>query len=262
MQHSPALLECRDLTAGYGPRPAVQGVGFAVRPGETLAVVGGSGSGKSTLLRAVAGLLAPGGRVLGGRVWLAGRELTALPERELRRVRGAQIGFVFQDAGASLCPVRTVGSQVCETLAAHGRPARAAARARALALLADLGCADPQRLWDARAFELSGGQAQRAALALAMLPQPPLLLADEPTSALDTLARRETLDQLRRLRQRYGTALVLVTHDMAVAAALADSVLVLQNGRAVEYGPAARVLRAPRHAYTRILLQAAPTLRR
>lgn len=256
------LLTCRGLEVCYDGAPALQGVGFALRPGQILAVVGASGSGKSTLLNAVPGLLPANGRVTGGEILFAGQALTALTERQMQRIRGAQIGMVFQDAEASLCPVRTIGSQVYEAMAAHRRCTRAEAKAAALALFARLGLDDAARVWGSYPFELSGGMNQRVGLALAMLLQPPLLLADEPTSALDVLVQRQAAEGLLRLRRTFGTAILLVTHDMALAAALADEILVLHQGRVAEYGPARRLLTAPQSQAARRLLAAAPQLQR
>ena len=255
------ILCCDALSVAYAGRAAVQNVSFALCPGQVLAVVGESGSGKSTLLKAILSLPGPDAAVRGS-VRLAGQELTALPAAALRRLRGAQIGLVFQDAGASLCPVRTIGSQMYESLAAHRRITRREAQRQALELFARLDLPNGDWLWRSYPFELSGGMQQRVGIAMAMLPRPAVLLADEPTSALDVLARRQVLAELARLRQLFGTAIVLVTHDIAVAEQLADQVLVLQGGAVAELGPAAQVLRAPKSACTRALLDAVPRLAR
>ncbi|HIX30770.1 MAG TPA: ABC transporter ATP-binding protein [Firmicutes bacterium] len=256
------LLEYESVEISFGRRAVVRDVRFALGAGEILGIVGESGSGKSSLLRAALGLLGPGGAVSGGRIRFRGQDLTALSERELQKIRGAQIGMIFQDAGASLCPIRTIGAQICESLAAHGKISRPAAREKALALFEKLRFPDGARIWDSYPFALSGGQCQRAAIAAAMLPSPAVLLCDEPTSALDVLVQKQVVEELLRLRELFGTAMILVTHDIGVARAMADTVLVLKDGRIVEMGPAVQVLNAPRTDYTRRLLDAAPKLRR
>lgn len=256
------LLTYQNLEVSFSGQTVLHGVSLALCPGEILGVVGESGSGKSTLLRAAMGLLGGGGAVTGGDIWYRGKNLPDLSERELRRIRGAEIGMIFQDAGASLCPIRTVGAQIHESMAAHGRISRAEARERALALFEKLRLKDGQRIWDSYPFSLSGGMSQRVCIAMAMLMEPLVLLADEPTSALDVAVQKQVVQELLRLRDLFGTALLLVTHDIAVASAMADTVLVLKEGRAVEYGPARQVLTTPQAPYTRQLLEAAPRLRR
>lgn len=255
------LLQYDGVTVRYGGRPVVQNVSFALAPGQLLAIVGESGSGKSTLLRAAMGLLGPGGQASGS-IRFSGRELVGLPPRAMQRLRGGGIGMVFQDAGASLCPVRTIGSQVYECLSARERLTRREACRRALELFARLDLPDGSRLWRSYPFELSGGMQQRVSIAMALLLRPAVLLADEPTSALDTLARRQVVGELQRLRTLTETALVVVTHDIGTAAALADHILVLHRGRVAEQGPAAPLLRHPDSEITRRLLAAVPRLHR
>ena len=257
-----ALLTCNQVSVRYGESPALRDVSFSLCPGEILAVLGESGSGKSTLLRAILGLLEGSGAVAQGDILFEGRSLPDLQESRLRQVRGARIGMVFQDAGAALCPVRTVGSQFRETLSAHRRTTRAEALERGLTLFEKLGLQEGRRIWDSRPFQLSGGMKQRVGIARALALTPPLLLADEPTSALDTAVQRQVVLELLRARELFGTATILVTHDISLAAAMADQVLVLQEGLVREYGPAERILTVPESDYTRELLAAAPRLRR
>ncbi len=256
------LLRYDSVEISFGGRAVVRGVSFSLRPGEILGLVGESGSGKTTLIKAAMGLLGRDGLVTRGDIWFEGKNLPDLSEKELRKVRGAGIGMIFQDAGASLCPVRTIGGQIYESMAAHRRISKAEARGAALALFEKLRLQDPARVWDSYPFELSGGMNQRAGIAIAMLSNPSVLLADEPTSALDVAAQRQVVGELLEVREQFGTAMVLVTHDIGVVSAMADRVLVLRDGNVMEYGEAARVLRAPRSAYTRELLAAAPRLRR
>ena len=181
---------------------------------------------------------------------------------ELRKVCGAGIGMTFQDAGASLCPIRTIGEQIYESMSAHMEITRSQAREKALVLFEKLHFKDGQRIWNSYPFELSGGMNQRAGIAIAMLMEPPVLLADEPTSALDVAVQKQVIEEMLHLRELFGTAVILVTHDIGVVSAMADTVLVLKDGRIMEYGPAQQVLREPQDAYTRKLLAAVPKLRR
>ena len=256
------LLSFAGVEVSYGEKPVLHDLTFSLRAGEILGIVGESGSGKSTILKAAMGLLGQGGQVTSGDILWLGQSLLARSEKEMRTIRGAQLSMVFQDAGASLCPVRTVESQVYEALRAHQKISRGEATARTLALFEKLGFSDGERVLKSYPFELSGGMNQRVGIAMAMLLEPGVLLADEPTSALDVAVQRQVLSELLRLRELFGTAIVLVTHDIGVVSAMADTVLVLKDGQAVEYGDAAQVLYKPRHAYTRQLLAAVPRLRR
>ena len=256
------LLEYESVEISFGRRAVVRDVRFALGAGEILGIVGESGSGKSSLLRAALGLLGPGGAVSGGRIRFRGQDLTALSERELQKIRGAQIGMIFQDAGAALCPVRTIGSQIFESLSAHRKITRKESDTEALELFARLGFREGERILAGYPFELSGGMNQRVGIAMAMLLKPEILLADEPTSALDVSIQRQAVEELLLLRELYGTALVLVTHNLGVVRAMADTVLILKAGEAVEYGPALQVLEDPRAEYTKELLAAVPVLER
>ena len=275
-----ALLSVDGLSVAYGSQPALEQVSFTLAPGEILGVVGGSGSGKSTFLLAIAGLLAGNARITSGRIVHPAADLfpqlrrmlpeclrahfqgAALNERALSALRGNAIGMIFQDPAASFCPVRTIGDQLHETLNAQHPCSRAESDAAAAALFTQLGLAAPEKLLSSYPFALSGGMSQRVALAIAMLLNPALLLADEPTSALDMISQRQVLDALSFLRQKNGSAIVLVTHNIGVCERLADQVIVLQSGRIVEAGPTAQVFSSPQAAYTKELLAAVPRLRR
>jgi len=259
------LLDVRDLTAGFpaspGGRadiPVVDGVSFRVARGETLGLVGESGCGKSTLAQSLVRLLPPPGRTTAGRVEFEGRDLLSLGDDELRRVRGARIGFVFQEPSMALNPVFTVGDQIAEALRAHAPVPRVAARQRAIELLEMVRIPDaPARARD-YPHQFSGGMRQRVLIAAALACQPSLLIADEPTAALDVTIQAEVLDLLGDMRARFGLALLLITHDVGVVASLADRVAVMYAGRLVEEGEARGVLRAPAHPYTRALLASLP----
>lgn len=256
------LLNYDSVEISFNGTPVVHDISFSLHSGEILGLVGESGSGKSTLIKAAMGLLDSNGMVTRGDITFKGRNLVDMPERELRHIRGSGIGMIFQDAGASLCPIRTIGSQICESMEAHGKITEAEARERALDLFRKLNFREPERIWDSYPFEMSGGMNQRAGIAVAMLMNPPVLLADEPTSALDVAVQRQVVQEMLHVREMFGTAIIIVTHDIGIVSAMADTVLVLQNGRKMEYGPAKSVLENPQNEYTKELLSAVPKLRR
>ncbi|WEK60741.1 MAG: ABC transporter ATP-binding protein [Candidatus Microbacterium colombiense] len=248
--------------------PAVDGVSFTLRRGRVLALVGESGSGKSATAMSILGLLPPATTVTGS-IRLEGdrrtgpSELLAADPAHLRRVRGGRIGTIFQEPMSAFTPAYRVGWQIAEAITAHSpRTGRATVRQRVLALLDSVGLPDPSRTARAYPHELSGGQLQRAMIAMAISCDPIALIADEPTTALDVTVQAGILDLLRTLRDTRGTAVLLITHDMGVVADLADDVTVLRGGRIVESGPVARIFAAPEHDYTRELLAAVPQLGR
>ncbi|BBX99344.1 dipeptide ABC transporter ATP-binding protein [Mycobacterium lacus] len=253
------LLSVEGLQVRFGAdAPAVCGVDLTVGRGQTVAVVGESGSGKSTTAAAILGLLAPGGRIAAGRIVFDGRDITSADRRLLRSIRGRGIGYVPQDPMTNLNPVWKVGFQISEALRANtdGRKARR----RAVELLGQAGMPDPGKQAGRYPHQLSGGMCQRALIAIGLAGRPLLLIADEPTSALDVTVQRQVLDHLRRLTGELGTALLLITHDLALAAERAEAVVVMHRGRVVESGAAQSILRDPKHEYTRRLVAAAASL--
>lgn len=256
------ILTYESVEISFGGRTVVQDVNFSLKSGEILGLVGESGSGKSTLIKAAMGLLGSDGLVTKGDIRYMGQNILDIPEKEKRKVRGAKIGMIFQDAGASLCPIRTIGEQIYESMRAHVKITRSEAKDRAMELFEKLNFKDSQRVWDSYPFELSGGMNQRAGIAIAMLMNPPILFADEPTSALDVSVQRQVVKEMLKLRELFGTAIIIVTHDIGVVRVMADTVLVLKDGKAVEYGPAVKVLEHPEDPYTKKLLAAVPKLQR
>jgi peptide/nickel transport system ATP-binding protein len=255
------LLTAEDLAVSFrtrrGPVEAVRGVSFTLTAGECLAIVGESGSGKSVTARALVGLAGPGARVRAARLALGGLDLTRIAPGAWRELRGGRIGLVLQDALAALDPLRTVGAEITETLRNHHVVPRAQYRERTAELLEQVRVPDPGRRAGQRPYELSGGQRQRALIASALAAEPEILVADEPTTALDVTVQAQLLDLLAD-KQAAGTAILLISHDLAVVARLADRIAVMHQGVFVEQGPAAAVLGAPAHPYTRRLLAAVP----
>ena len=231
----------------------VRDVSFALKRGETLCIIGESGSGKSLTLRALIGLM-PQGSTLAGNIRLGGRDVTHLSAEERRQIRGAQIGTVFQEPATALDPVYTIGHQITEAIMAHQDITRDVARACALELLELVSIPNAARRFKAFSHELSGGMRQRAMIAVALACRPDVLLADEPTTALDVTVQMQILLLLRRLQQQFGMSVIFVTHDIAVAAEIADQVAVMYAGTIVETGTAEQVLLAPQHPYTRALM--------
>jgi len=260
------LLAVRDLTVTFDARPrvarAVDGVSFEVASGETLALVGESGCGKTVTALALLRLLQqPPARIApASRILFEDADVLAMDGAALRRLRGARMAIVFQEPMTSLNPVLTVGTQIAETVRAHERVTRAAARARAADMLALMGLPDPRRCLRQYPHELSGGMRQRVLLAMALVCRPRLLIADEPTTALDVTIQAQILELLADLRSRLGMAMLLITHNLGIAARIADRVAVMYGGRIVETAPSADLFARPAHPYTAGLLRAAPRL--
>ncbi|MFP1601380.1 ABC transporter ATP-binding protein [Microbacterium sp. 2216-1] len=249
-----------DFTTMDGVVHAVEGVDLEIAPGETVAIVGESGSGKSTTAMAVIGLLASGGRVADGSIRLDGRELVGASESEMQKIRGRDIGMVPQDPMSNLNPVAKIGTQVAETLLAHGLATRSDVKQKVVEALSAAGLPDPERRAKQYPHELSGGLRQRALIAIGLACRPRLLIADEPTSALDVTVQQTILDQLGEMTRELGTAVLLITHDLGLAAERAQRVVVMHRGRVVEQGNARQILENPQHAYTQSLVSAAPSI--
>jgi peptide/nickel transport system ATP-binding protein len=239
---------------------AVDDVSFNIAPGEVLGVVGESGAGKSLTGAAIIGLLEPPLRIAGGQITLAGRRIDRLPYEAMRRIRGKEIGAIFQDPLTSLNPLYTVGHQLVETIRTHLDMAAAKARARALSLLKEVGIAAAEQRIDHYPHQFSGGMRQRVVIALALSANPRLIIADEPTTALDVSIQAQIIALLKRLGRDHGTAIMLVTHDMGVIAETAHRVAVMYAGRIVETGPVRTIVNRPSHPYTAGLMASIPRI--
>lgn len=256
------LLQVEHVTICYNGKSVVQDVSFHLNPGEILGVVGESGSGKSTIIKAIAGLLGGGGMVTRGDIYYKGQNVVDMRSKELRRLMGPEIGMIFQDCKAALCPIRTVGAQIFESMSEHEKITKKETYRRAGALMKKIGLEDADRVLNSYPFELSGGMNQRVGICFAMMMKPSLLLADEPTSALDVTVQKQVVEEMKLLRKEYGTAMLLVTHNIGVVGAMADRILVLQDGRTMDYGSTDRVLHHSENAYTRNLMESVLHLRR
>ncbi|MFF7291963.1 dipeptide ABC transporter ATP-binding protein [Microbacterium sp. NPDC008134] len=259
------LLSIRDLKVAFrtqeGLREVLHGVSFDVFPGETVAIVGESGSGKSTTATAIVNLLPGTGTVTGGSITLEGRELTTLSRTAIEKVRGRDIGFVPQDPMSNLNPVWSIGFQVKEAIRANGiAQGRQAVKARAVEVLQQAGLADAERRLHQFPHQFSGGMRQRALIGIGLAADPKLLIADEPTSALDVTVQRVILDHMASLTRDKGTSVLLITHDLGLAAERADKIIVMNGGNIVEAGPSRQILEDPQHPYTKRLVAAAPSV--
>jgi oligopeptide/dipeptide ABC transporter ATP-binding protein len=254
---SEPVLEVRDLSVSIGETPIVRGVSFAVGKGERMGLVGESGSGKTLTVLAVMGLLRAPLRVSGGEALLGGTDLLKLKRRQLDRIRGGRIGMIYQDPMASLNPLHRVGDQVAEAVRLHTGLDRAAARERTVELLDEVGIRDARSRVDAYPHELSGGMRQRVMIAMALGADPEVLLCDEPTTALDVTTQRRIVELLLSISEQRGLALVMITHDLGVAAGFCEQVAVMYAGRIVERAPVDELYARPRHPYAEALLGAA-----
>lgn len=262
-QTNTPLLEVTNLVTWFptarGEIKAVDGISFSVAPGEVLGIVGESGSGKSITGFSIIGLIDEPGRIVEGSIKLEGRELIGLPAHELRAIRGKTISMVFQDPMMTLNPVLSIGTQIKLALDAHETISAADARERAIKALAQVRIADPERKVDFFPHQFSGGMRQRVAIAIALLHRPKLIICDEPTTALDVSIQAEILTELKELVSELSTALIWISHDLAIVSSIADRVAVMKTGKIVEIGPALAVLTKPQHDYTRALLDALPS---
>jgi len=257
-----ALLDVRDLRTSFftprGEARAVDGISFSVDPGRTLGLVGESGCGKTMTALSILRLTPPSGRIVGGEINFDGRNLLALGDEAMRRIRGNQIAMIFQEPMSSLNPVFTVGNQIAEAVRLHQGLSRRAAREKAIEMLKLVEIPEPERRVDEYPHQLSGGMRQRVMIAMALSCHPRVLIADEPTTALDVTIQAQILDLLASLQARLGMAMILVTHDLGVVAERADEVAIMYAGRIVERAPVVPIFERPLHPYTRGLLRSIP----
>lgn len=258
------MLEVKDLKVSFrserGLMRAIDGVSFNVGEGEILGMVGESGSGKTVSLLAVMGLINDPNAVIEGSIKFKGRELVGMPNKEMRKLRGREIAMIFQDPMTALTPVYTIGWQIAEQILAHQKVSKPEARQKAIDLLAEVNIPNPADAVNLYPHQLSGGMRQRAVIAMALSCNPSLLVADEPTTALDVTVQAQILDLVRKLQRNHKSAIVFITHDMGVIAEIADRVMVMYGGRIVEYGLRDDLFLAPRHPYTKALLDSIPPL--
>ena len=258
MSTPPSLIEIQNLSVCIRNNKQalypLQGVSFSIGRNLQMALVGESGSGKSLTAAAILGMLPPGSQVTRGKIIMGGRDLISLPEKTLQKIRGKEISIVFQNPGASLNPVRTVGTQIAEVIRVHEQLSGQESREKAIEMLESLGIPDPRKRSKDYPHQYSGGMAQRAALAMAMACRPDLLIADEPTSGLDATLQQQVLELLTRQVQNQRSSLLLITHDISVVGSTCEQVAVMYGGRIMEFGPTELVLRDPAHPYTEKLI--------
>lgn len=255
------MLEIKDLTVQYGSQPpTIEHFNLSMKKGEIISVVGESGSGKTTVIRAVLGALAGSGKVTAGDILFQGESLLGNSKEEWRRLRGTKMSMIFQDCGGTLNPIRRIGSQYVEYIRAHSKKSKDEAWAQAVSMLEKMRLPDSENIMKSYPHQLSGGMRQRVGIAMAMTFQPQLLLADEPTSALDVTTQAQIVRQMMELRDSFGTGIIIVTHNLGVAAYMADQLIVMQNGKVVDQGTRDEVMDHPTNDYTKRLLKAVPEM--
>lgn len=250
------LLDIRHVEISYAGTPVVHDVTLQMQPGEILGIVGESGSGKSTVIKAAMGLLGKNGAVTRGDIYYRGKNVLEAKGEELRKMRGLGMGMIFQNTGASLCPIRRIEEQLYESVLQHEKISRFEVRRRALELFEKMKLRDGERILKSYPFELSGGMNQRVGIMMAMILNPDLLFADEPTSALDVTVQAQVVREMVKLRELFGTGIAIVTHNIGVVEYMADQIAVLYQGKLVEYGTKEEVLYHPQEPYTRQLIGA------
>ncbi|MGI6109008.1 MAG: ABC transporter ATP-binding protein [Eubacteriaceae bacterium] len=254
------MLKVKNLDVAYGSNKAVDDFNMEIGQGEIVSIVGESGSGKSTVIRTILGLLPSGGKVTEGSIVYNGRDILGLDAEAFTRFRGKEVAMIFQDSGAMLNPIRRIGSQFIEYILQHTGLTEEEASREAVNMLDRMQLPNPEEIMKRYPFQLSGGQRQRVGIAMAMALSPKLLLADEPTSALDVTTQAQIVEQMAELRDQFDTSIIMVTHNLGVAAYMSDKIIVMKDGKIVECGTTQEVIDHPKEAYTRELLKAVPVL--
>lgn len=254
------MLELKNVTISYGDRPVVKDFSMMLKKGEIVSLVGESGSGKTTVIRAVLGLIPGGGRVTDGDILFEGKSLLKNTKEQWRHLRGTDISMIFQDSGAMMNPIRKIGGVFVEYIRTHEKISKKDAWEKGVKMLERMRLPDGNNIMKSYPFQLSGGMRQRVGIAMAMTFQPKLLLADEPTSALDVTTQAQIVRQMMELRDEYGTSIIMVTHNLGVAAYMGDKITVMQHGMIMDQGNREHILRSPQSDYTRSLIAAVPTL--
>lgn len=254
------MLEIKNVTISYGDRPTVKNFSMTLKKGEIASIVGESGSGKTTVIRAVLGLLPGGGKITGGDILFEGKSLLDNTAEEWRNLRGTDMSMIFQDSGAMLNPIRKIGSVFVEYIRTHEKISRKAAWEKGREMLDRMRLPSSDNIMKSYPFQLSGGMRQRVGIAMAMTFRPKLLLADEPTSALDVTTQAQIVRQMIELREEWGTSIIMVTHNLGVAAYMSDQILVMKEGQIADTGSRDQILKGGRSIYTQELLKAVPSL--
>lgn len=256
------ILETKNLSVSYGNTKILDHINISINKGEILGIVGESGSGKSTLLKSLVNLLPPNGKIEKGSIYYKNMDLVNLSKEELRQIRGKEISMVFQNSGASLCPIRTIEKQFIETAKAHDNISKEEIRKNIHEIFPKIHLKDVNRILKSYPFELSGGMNQRVGIALAMLSKPSIILADEPTSALDVTAQAQVVKALMTLRDEFNTSIIIITHNMGVVSHMVDKVAVMYGGSIIEYGSKKDVIHRPLHPYTQMLIKSTPNMKK
>lgn len=256
------LLEISDLAINYkgNDRPTVQDINFSLEEGEILSIVGESGSGKTTIIRAILGSLPSSGRVSKGNIVFEGNDLLGYTNKDWLKLRGKNISMIFQDSGNMLNPIQTIGKQFIEYICIHSNMSKVAAQTKVVEMLARMNLPNPENILKSYPFELSGGMRQRVGIAMAITFHPQLLLADEPTSALDVTTQVQIVQELLSITRKAKMAMIVVTHNIGVASYISDKIMVMSQGKIVEYGKTQAILQNPKHAYTKTLLASVPQI--
>lgn len=256
------MLSFKDLSVNYEGKPALIDFNLQVGKKEIVALVGESGSGKTTAIRSAIGILPGNGQILKGSISYKGRDLLDLSSKEWQEIRGREIAMIFQDSGLTFNPIRTIGNQFVEYINCHEKMSKKEAMEKARDMLDRMGLSNPDRILKSYIFELSGGMRQRVGIAMAMTYKPELLLADEPTSALDVTTQAQIVKQMIDLKEQFSTSILMVTHNLGVAAYMADRILVMKDGRVVEEGFSRDIIERPQNEYTRLLIASVPDMGR